>query len=376
MPANESTAAFDELIAALTEVRDSYVLSADREFSELEAVEGFRYVTQLLSEASELLIEADPERPRFSSIVSPARKFLGDNPDALYQQAVVRDDRTYRIRGRKGAQSYISFTVHGPDPAGGINGPVLADRNDRDLKIAADGSFEIILSPDEHPGNWIPLKPGAWLVLVRNYYLQERSVQTDPFEHVQLAIEPVAELPPPPPLDDATFAGRLRAGTAFLRAATLGLRQFGVPGTAPFAGRDANTVGPPFSFRGSDIDAAGAVDIFYSSGWFDLGPDEALVMDGLMPSGVFANVMLWNIHMQTLEYVHRRTSLNSSQMTLGRDGRFRVVLAPRDPGVPNWLDTAGQQRGAIFWRFLLPDVEPPMPVCRVVPVDRVGALSD
>ena len=41
-------------------------------------------MTQLLSEASELLVEGDPERPRFSSIVSPARKFLGDNPASLY----------------------------------------------------------------------------------------------------------------------------------------------------------------------------------------------------------------------------------------------------------------------------------------------------
>ena len=157
--APKSKAAFDELIDLLTDIRDEYVLSPKRFDDELDVVEGFRYVTELLSEASELLVEADPERPRFSSIVSPARKFLGDNPDALYQQAVIRGDRSYRVTGRRDQQTYISFTIHGPDPAGGINGPVLADRNDRDLVVQPDGTFEIVLSPEEHPGNWIRLDP-------------------------------------------------------------------------------------------------------------------------------------------------------------------------------------------------------------------------
>src|SRR5205823_11401462 len=135
---------FDNVLAALAEARDSYVQSAERHANELEVLEGYRYVTQLFSEASELLLEGDPERPRFSSMVSPARKYLGDNPDALYCQTVIRGDRSYRIRGWRDNQCYISFTVHGADPSGGLNGPVLADINDSDLDIAADGSYELI----------------------------------------------------------------------------------------------------------------------------------------------------------------------------------------------------------------------------------------
>ena len=37
------------------------------------------------------------------------------------------------------------------------------------------------------------------------------------------------------------------------------------------------------------------------------------------------------------------------------DGTFRMVLAHRDPGVPNWLDTRGLPHGTMFWRFLLPE---------------------
>jgi hypothetical protein len=82
-----SVAAFDELIDALVEVRTRYVLGEDRRFDEAEVLEGLRYVLQLVSEVDELIVEGDPERPRFSAIVSPARKLLGDNPDALYQHA-------------------------------------------------------------------------------------------------------------------------------------------------------------------------------------------------------------------------------------------------------------------------------------------------
>ncbi len=371
-PAPLTTEAFNQLIDLLGEIRDEYVLSPARFTDELDVVEGFRYVTQLLSEGAELFAEGDAERPRFSNIVSPARKFLGDNADAIYQQAVIRGDRSYRITGRRDEQTYISFTVHGADPAGGINGKVLADRNDRDLVVADDGTFEIVLSPVEHPGNWIPLDPAARLVLVRNYYLRERSAQTDPTIAVQIAIEPLEDPGPPAPLDDATFAARLRAATDFVRSTTLSLRVFGASGTVPFRSNTPNSVGTPWSFRNADVDAAGAVDIYYSTGSFDLGPDDALVMEGTLPPCVFANVTLWNVHMQTLDFVNQRCSLNSAQIQTDADRRFRIVIADRDPGVPNWISTQGHRRGDIFWRFLLPETQPATPTCTVVAADSLA----
>ena len=366
-----ATAAFNELIDTLSAIRDEYVLSGERLRDDLERVEAYRYVTQLLSEASELLVEADPERPRFSSIVSPARKFLGDNPDALYQQAVIRGDRSYRVSGHRDGQAYISFTVHGADPAGGINGAVLADVNHHDLAIDDDGRFELILSPNEHPGNWLRIDARARFVFVRNYYLNETSAQNDPAVHVRLHIEPLEDPGPPAPLSDAVFSSRLRDATAFLHSATLGLRMFDAESTVPFSSNELNTVGTPWSFRNAGVDAAGAVDIFYSSGRFDLAAGKALVMEGTLPECEFVNVMLWNVHMQTLEYQFRRCSLNALQMQLDNDNGYRIVIAAEDPGVPNWLDTGGHRRGSIFWRFLLPKTQPDTPRCRVVAVNEL-----
>ena len=73
--APKTTEAFDDLIAALTEIRDGYVLNEDRFTEDLDVVEGYRYVTQVLSGMSEFFVEGDADHPRMAPIVSPkARK--------------------------------------------------------------------------------------------------------------------------------------------------------------------------------------------------------------------------------------------------------------------------------------------------------------
>jgi hypothetical protein len=368
--APRTTAAFDGMLAALGEIRDGYVGSAERAFDETEALEGYRYALQAVSQVSEFVVEGDRERPRFSLIVSPARKFLGDNPDSIYYQAPIRGDRSYRVRGRRNGQSYISFTVHGIDPTGGFGGPVLADLNDDAFEFEPDGAFELILSAHEHPKNWIPLSPDARTVIVRNYFKREVSVLNDPSVFVQIDIEPIDDVSPSPPVTDEELGRRIDEATAMLRALTLGLRVFGAPPaqSIPFVSDVPNTVGTPWSFRSSGQDVAGAVDIYYSTGNFDLGPNDALVMEGTIPPSRFTNVMLWNVHMQTLDYRTHRVSLNDRQIALEPDGSYRIVISEQDPGTPNWLDTAGHRRGTIFWRFLLPESDPELPRCRVVPV--------
>ena len=369
-----TTAAFDGLLATLGRIRDEYLGSPERDFDELETLEGFQYVIQMVGHVSEFLIEADRERPRFSLIVSPARKILGDNPDSIYHQAAIRGDRAYRIRGRRTGQDYISFTVHGTDPTGGYGGPVLADINDGDFRFDADDRYEIVLSAtkpaDDDPAVWIPLDPDARAIIVRNYFGRELSVQNDPEVHVVLDIEPLEPAGPTPAITDAELADRIQASSTMLEAITLGLRVFGAPPAMklPFVSDVPNTVGTPWSFRATGEDVAGAVDIYYSTGSYDLGPDDALVMEGTIPPCRFTNVMLWNVHMQTLDYRTRRNSVNHTQVVPEADGSYRIVISAHDPGVPNWLDTGGHRRGTIFWRFLLPESDPETPRCSVVDV--------
>jgi hypothetical protein len=47
------------------------------------------------------------------------------------------------------------------------------------------------------------------------------------------------------------------------------------------------------------------------------------------------------------------------------DGSVRLVLAQRDPGHPNWLETAGHRRGTMCLRWVGAKVHPD-PTTRVV----------
>jgi hypothetical protein len=375
MPTNKETkshAAFHELLDVLRSVADDW-LGPDRDVDrELDIVEGLRNTLHLLSAATDFYLEGDAERPEFVRIVSPIRRLMGDNPDAIYHFARVRDDRAYRIRGSRGDAAYVSFTLHGRSEDGRLGAaaePVLSELNDRGFEVDVDGRFEVILSADERPGNWIELKPGASSLLTRHYFELEGTPAAEPQRHVDVVIEAIDDPGPRPLLDDATLASRLEDVAAFVRGGTLdGLE---MPNPPPFVSTTPNELGQPMVFAMAGTDAWGAVDIAYSMGPFELEEGEALVMEGRFPPCEFANVVLWNKYLQTFEYRDRQVSLNRKQTVTEPDGSFRIVVSATDPGVPNWLDTEGRRDGTIFWRFLLPEETPEKPVCRVVNVSEL-----
>jgi hypothetical protein len=253
-----------------------------------------------------------------------------------------------------------------------LAGPLLGDVNDRQFQIDEDGSYSLTLSATERPGNWLRLDPDACCVVVRSYFQLGTSAQNDMNVSVRIEIETIEDLDPPAPLNDEVFSERMREGIAFLRQTTLGQSLPNTPSPAPFVSQEPNVLPVPFSFRDSGLPVPGAADIFYAMGRWRLETDEALVMTGTLPSCPFANVMLWNRHMQTLEYRSRRSSLNQSQIQLEPDGGYRIVIAHKDPGVPNWLDCEGHHSGTIFWRFLLPESDPTRTECQVLPVGEVA----
>ena len=77
-----------------------------------------------------------------------------------------------------------------------------------------------------------------------------------------------------------------------------------------------------------------------------------------------------NFWWESLDYAYRHTSLNGFQAHLDPDGRFRAVVAHRDPGVANWLDTCGHARGPMLFRWIVAD-HAPEPTCTVVPFAEV-----
>ena len=173
---------------------------------------------------------------------------------------------------------------------------------------------------------------------------------------------------PSPPPDDASIAAGFRRVANYVRSRTLGIGPPGESAQPAFVSREPHVFPPPVPPADH---ALAAMDAAYSMAPYLLGPDDALVMRARWPECRCANVMLWNRHMQTYDYVHRPVSLNRTQMHLDPDGSFRVVVAHRDPGVPNWIDTEGRPFGLVFWRFMLPQGPIETPQAEVVPVDSV-----
>ena len=136
----------------------------------------------------------------------------------------------------------------------------------------------------------------------------------------------------PPPLSDAEVAGRLRSVTNFLR------ELFAItPLPDPAA---PNTIADVWAVPDATYGWA-AKDAHYAMGSFDLADDEQLVIEGRSPECAYWGCMLWNPFMQTFDYRYQRIGINGEQATYEPDGSWRLVVAARDPGHPNWLSTAG-----------------------------------
>ena len=125
------------------------------------------------------------------------------------------------------------------------------------------------------------------------------------------------------------------------------------------------------TFVQDDTKAFKDPQITWHQGYFDLAPDEALVVEVTPPECDYWMIALHNHWMETLDYTHHQITLNSRSSVLEDDGSVRWVVAHEDPGVPNWLDTAGHQRGTVGVRWVGPDVADILPATRVVKVSEL-----
>jgi hypothetical protein len=98
----------------------------------------------------------------------------------------------------------------------------------------------------------------------------------------------------------------------------------------------------------------------YAGGIFQLEPDEVLIIENriqLQPN--YIGFQLSNLWGESLDYANRIGSLNGHQMAVDPDGVIRLVVAHRDPGVPNWLDTSGHREGFLAPRWAYSETPEP-----------------
>ena len=370
----DSQDAFVELLATLREVGDRYAGDEWGLTDPTDVAEGLRVIVHHLGTGIETQFEDDAAHPTFREIVTPWRKALGDNADARYHDARVHPAGTYRVRGRTGSAVYVSFTVEAGADDGAFPSGTVGVLNDTGFDVADDGSFEITAGGPPRERGWLPLPSDASRLTVRHYWEEERSPQAPPRADLGLTIDLVdgAEGVPaaPPAPTDASVAASLRRMGTYVRSRTLESMAKPGDGDPPaFVSRQPHVFPHPVP---PGAHALAAADAAYSMAPYLLGPDDALVMRVRWPDCRCANVSLWTRQLQTFDYLRGRVSLNRAQAVPGADGTVPVVIAHRDPGVPNWLSTEGRPFGLVFWRFMLPEGPIATPEAEVVPVDSLA----
>ncbi len=368
-PDSDSRAAFDELLDLLREVVDRFA-GAEWGISTPEDVAGaIRLIANLLEGGLVGHFEDDPREPVFRQIVTSTRKSLGDNADAIYFDALVSSEHAYRVRGRMAGAVYVSFTIEAGGAGGGFPKRTAGVLNDTQFDVDPEGRFEIFVGGPPRDRNWIALAPDASRVTSRHYFEQKRTPAVPPMPELALEIQLVGHHEPPAPPSDGSVAEGLRRVANYVRSRSLDQPKLGEAEQPAFVSQELNVFPKPVS---PGDHALAAADASYSMAAYLLGPDDALVIDARWPECRCANVSLWNRHLQTYDYAHRQVSLNRAQTEIDPDGSFRVVIAHRDPGVANWLDTEGRPFGLVFWRYLLPEGEIQTPQARVVDIANLA----
>jgi hypothetical protein len=88
------------------------------------------------------------------------------------------------------------------------------------------------------------------------------------------------------------------------------------------------------------------------------------------PVAPYWGIQLVTHYWEALDWHQRQTSINGHQAQVDDDGVFRAVIAHSDPGVPNWLDTAGRRGGLIAARYFRAE-STPVPTLRTVPLAKL-----
>lgn len=372
----ESREAWAELLATLAEVGDRYAGEEWGLTDPTDVAEGLRVVLHHLGTGIETQLEQDAAHPTLRPITTPWRKALGDNADAVYHDARIDPRGTYRLRGRTAGATYVSITVEAGAEEGAFPTGTVGVLNDTAFDVADDGRFEVTIggpSPGGDERGWLPLAADASRLTLRHYWEGAEPPATPPAPDLGLSIELVAGDVPAAPLppSDASVAAAIRRMAAYVRGRTLdSIAKPGEGDPPAFVSRIPHEFPAP-TLPGQH--ALAAADAHYSMAPYLLGPDDALVVTlARWPECRLASVSLWNRQMQTYDYLRGRVSLNRAQAVPEADGSIRIVLAHRDPGVPNWLTTEGRPFGLLFWRFFLAERPIATPTAEVVPADSLA----
>ncbi len=314
-------------------VAEAEALIADPPFeiSEQERAEGYDYLAGSIRSSLQMAFDYDLVHP---VLVNPTHQYARqglDNPDAIYFNAYLTEGATYELSGVRGSSADLSFQImDGNYSAEGAPTSVAAF-DDRELDVAADGSFSWKFGPE------LGLKKGATLI-IREVF---NDWNTETRGTYRLQRLDTAGIPREPFAMDAVAKRYGVAGKMLLGKIKT---WFAFPEWFTYK-EPVNTLTVPKSTPG------GLASQFSSLGHYDLSENQALVVTVPVPDCAYYAIQIGSKWYVSTDYEHYQTSLTKAQSQADEDGFFRYVVSEKNPGIANWLDTTGHAKGVMMLRW-------------------------
>jgi hypothetical protein len=351
---------WDDFCDALKDAK-RFILRPEAPGGELDRAEGFRHLARLVRISLEQMLEgSDPQFPLLFRSITPTQKYGGDSPDNVYHNATIRGELEYRISGKIGNAVYFSM---GTKANRYFTDGTMASTGEIDCKnliLDADRGFEIILSQRPHPGNWLPMQPDTSMIVVRQMMADWRNDVP-----ATLTMECLNRPKQLEPLCAEMLSRGLVAAAGYVSGCARTFTDFSetLKNSVPLNTLDG-------SLQEFFIRSGGDPNIFYLQGYWRLAADEALVIESEVPQCLFWNFQLDNYWMESMDYRYLQVALNKFSAKYEADGRIKLIIAARDPGLGNFIDTAGHLEGGMILRWVHAKTHP-TPQCRVVKLDTL-----
>jgi hypothetical protein len=275
----------------------------------------------------------------------PGMGIAGDNPDNIYRAAFLDGAHRYEVRGHIPANGPVQFSfelVRGTPGKvvlttigkGHVDmGNQLGMLTDRTVTADANGDFVVTIDPDPANGrpNHLQSQPGPLEVVLRNSLSDWSQVPTS------LSVRRVDGGPSGPPLTEAEDATRAAAD---------------LPGwVASWAGFKESWMGPPPSNTVTRPVPRDGGWGFAAASRYDLKDDEALVVTTTNGGARYTGLQALDRWFMAPDSRKAFTSRNIGQVTPNADGSVTYVVSVADPGVSNWISTAGFHQGFLNFRW-------------------------
>ena len=313
------------LVDAIAEA-ERLVREAPHIESEADLLEGLQYLAGGIAACTHLAFDYDRDHPFLQSGTGPFTKMGLDNPDTLYFGTRVQAGRDYVVTGTRGTTTDLSFQLLGGEYTDAAVPDSETAFDDRQLDVGADGEFQWRFTP----------KTNAQLV-IREVY-NDWSAQRGKVAIARVDTAGTA----PPPLNNELIEKRFAvAGKQLVQRIKTWLQfpqwfYMNIP---------VNTMVAP------RLTPGGLATQYSSAGHFELTPDQALVITLPATDAPYLGFQLGSLWYVSLDYINHQSSLNGTQAQVDADGKIRIVVADRNPGVTNWVETLGHRKGFLQFRW-------------------------